>query len=107
MHSLVALEVIALIHGKAAGTTAETVALGAEFSSVADFAEEFTVVLRAVCRVEQLAAQTAFEAHFVPFESTGYALLRGVDRLSALGTLGLFDWLVRHFSVSCFFSHTI
>lgn len=97
VHSLVALEVIALIHGEAAGAAAEAVALGAEFASVADFAEELTVVLRAVCRVEQLAAETAFEAHFVPFESTGYALLRCVDRLATLGTLGLFNWLVRHF----------
>ena len=40
---------------------------------------------------------TAFEAHLVPFQSTGYALLSGVDRLSALRALGLFYWLVRHF----------
>ena len=98
-----ALEVIALVHGEAAGATAEAVALGAEFASVADFAEELAVVLRAVCRVEQLAAETAFEAHLVPLESTGYALLRGVDRLAALGALGLLDRLVRHFlSFVCF-----
>ena len=53
-----ALEMLALIHGKAAGTTTESVALGPEFAAVADFAEELTVVLGAVCRVEQFAAQT-------------------------------------------------
>lgn len=97
MHSLVALELLALIHGEAAGAAAEAVALRAEFASVAVLAVKLAVVLRAVCRVEQLAAETALEAHLVPFQSTGYALLRCVDRLSALGALGLFDWLVRHF----------
>jgi hypothetical protein len=97
MHSLVAAEVLALIHGEAAGATAEAVALGSELPTVADFAEELAVVLRAVCRVEQFAAETALKAHLVPFQSTGYALLGGVDRLSALRTLRLFDWLVRHF----------
>lgn len=97
MHSLVTLELIALIHGETTGSTAETVALGSKFAAMADFAEQFTVVLGAVCRVEQFAAETAFEAHLVPFQSTGYALLGGVDRLSAFRTFRLFNWLVRHF----------
>lgn len=45
MHSLVALEVLALIHGEAAGAAAEAIALGSELATVADFAEELTVVL--------------------------------------------------------------
>lgn len=57
MHSLLG-EVVALIHGEAAGATAEAVALGSELATVADFAEELAVVLRAVCRVEQFAAET-------------------------------------------------
>ena len=53
-----ALEVVSLIHGEAAGTAAEAVALGAEFTAVAVFAVKLAVVLGAVCRVEELAAQT-------------------------------------------------
>ena len=58
MHSLVLGHVLALIHGQAASATAESVALGPEFAAVAGFAVQLVLVLGAICRVEQLAAQT-------------------------------------------------
>jgi hypothetical protein len=61
MHSLVALELLALIHRKAASATTEAVAFGSEFATVADSAEKFAFVLTAVCRVEQFAAKTCNE----------------------------------------------
>lgn len=39
---------------------------------------------------------TALEASFVPFVSTGDSFLGGVDRLAALGALGVLSWLERH-----------
>lgn len=67
MHSLVALELLALIRRKAASATTEAVTFRSEFTTVAGSAEELAFVLTAVCRVEQFAAKTAFEAHLVPF----------------------------------------
>lgn len=59
MHSLVLrLKVLALVHGQAASSATETVALRAELAAVADFAKQLALVLGAVCRVERLAAKT-------------------------------------------------
>lgn len=59
MHSLVLrLQMLALVHGQAASSAAEAVALGTELAAVADFAVQLALVLGAVCRVEQFAAKT-------------------------------------------------
>lgn len=59
MHSLaLRLEMLALVHGQAASTAAEAVALRTELTAVADFAVQLALVLGAVCRVEQFAAKT-------------------------------------------------
>lgn len=55
---LLATQVGTGIHTKTTSTTAEAVTLRAEFTSVADFAEEFTFVLGAVGGVQQLSAET-------------------------------------------------
>ena len=59
MHSLaLRLQMLALVHGQAAGSAAESVALRAELAAVADFAKQLALVLGAVCRVERFAAKT-------------------------------------------------
>lgn len=59
MHSLaLRLKMLALVHGQAASSAAEAVALRAELTAVADFAVQLALVLGAVCRVEQFAAKT-------------------------------------------------
>lgn len=59
MHSLVlCLKMLALVHGQAAGSATEAVALRAKLAGVADFAKQLALVLGAVCRVEQFAAKT-------------------------------------------------
>lgn len=42
---VLALQVVAGVHGQAASAAAEAVALGAEFTRVANFAVEFTFML--------------------------------------------------------------
>lgn len=63
---------------------------------MAIFAVQLVLVLGAVGRVEHFAAHSALEASFVPFVSTGDSFLGGVDRLAALGALGVLSWLERH-----------
>jgi len=59
MHSLVLrLKMLALVHGQAASSATEAVALRAELAAVADFAKQLALVLSAVCRVERFAAKT-------------------------------------------------
>lgn len=66
---------------------------------MAIFAVQLILVLCAVCRVQHLAAHSAFEASFVPFVSTGNSFLGGVHRLAALGALWVLSWLERHLGV--------
>lgn len=94
--AIVTLELGSGVHRQAAGTAAESVSLGAVLSAVAIFAVQLVLVLGAVGRVEHLAAHSALEASFVPFVSTGDSFLGGVDRLAALGALGVLSWLERH-----------
>lgn len=96
MHSLGTLEVLALIHGQATCSTSKTVSFGSKFASVTIFTEELTFVLGAVRGIEKFTAKTAFEAHFVPFESTSNAFLCGVDRFAAFRAFWMFDWFERH-----------
>lgn len=84
------------VHRQAAGTATESVTLGSVLAAVAIFAVQLVLVLGAVGRVEHLAAHSALEASFVPFVSTGDSFLGGVDRLAALGALGVLSWLERH-----------
>lgn len=84
------------VHRQAAGTATEAVTLGSVLAAVAIFAVQLVLVLGAVGRVEHLAAHSALEASFVPFVSTGDSFLGGVDRLAALGALGVLSWLERH-----------
>lgn len=59
MHSLaLRLKMLALVHGQAASSTTEAVALRAELAGVADFAKQLALVLGAVCRVERFVAKT-------------------------------------------------
>lgn len=59
MHSLaLRLQMLALVHGQAASSAAESIALRAELAAVADFAKQLSLVLGAVCRVERFAAKT-------------------------------------------------
>jgi hypothetical protein len=100
-HSLGTLQMLALVHRETSRSTAESVALGTEFTAMAHFAEQLAFVLRTVCRVEQFATETTFEAHLVPLQTTSHTFFCGVDRFTALGALGVLDWLeVRHFVFS-------
>lgn len=59
MHSLaLRLKMLALIHGQAASSATEAVALRAELAGVADFAIQLVLMLGAVCRVERFIAKT-------------------------------------------------
>lgn len=89
-------KVLALVHGQAAGATAEAVALGTELPAVALLAEKLTTVLAGVGAVQPLVAETANEAVLVPLGTSGQHLLRSIDGLAALGALGLLDGLERH-----------
>lgn len=89
-------QVLALVHGEAASAAAEPVALGPELPAVALLAEELTPVLAGVGAVQPLVAETAHEAGPVPLAASGQHLLGGIDRLAALGALGVFDRLERH-----------
>jgi hypothetical protein len=54
---------------------------------VAHFAKQFSFMLGAVCRVEHLVAQAAFEAGLVKFLPTSETLLSSVHGLAALWAL--------------------
>ena len=58
MDSLGTFQVLALIHGQATCSTAETIAFRSKFAGVANFAEELTIVFGAVRGVKQLLAKT-------------------------------------------------
>lgn len=59
MHSLaLRLKMLAAVHGQATSSATEAIALRAELTAVADFAEQLALVLGAVCRVERFAAKT-------------------------------------------------
>lgn len=49
---------VALVHGEAASSATEAVALRAKLAAVADFAVQLALVLGTVCRVEQFTAKT-------------------------------------------------
>lgn len=89
-------EVLALVHGQAAGTAAEAVALGSELAAVALLAKQLTPVLAGVGAIQPLVAKTANEAGLVPLAAGGQHLLGGIDGLAALGALGMLDGLERH-----------
>lgn len=89
-------EVLALVHGQAAGATTEAVTLGAELTAVALLAEELAAVLAGVGAVQPLVAETADEAGLVPLGASCQHLLGGIHGLAALGALGLLDGLERH-----------
>ena len=72
-------QVLSLVHAKAPGTASESVSLGAEFAGMAVLAVKFAFVFGAVGRVQELTAQSALEAHFVPFQTSSYPLFSGVD----------------------------
>lgn len=46
--------------------------------------------------VKKYIVLTAFEAHFVPFKSTGNTFFSCVYGLAAFGAFGVFNWLERH-----------
>jgi hypothetical protein len=123
--ALLVLKLFSGIHGQASRTTTETVTLGSEFSCVADFAEQLSIVLSAIRGVQHLVAHacnfkhkmssphevyfvirsrqrlkgtlhTAFEASFVPFMSSSKTLLCSVYRLATLGALWVLWGLERH-----------
>lgn len=85
-----------MIHAQASRTTAKAIALRSILAGMADFAEEFSFMLRAVCRVQKLVAHSTLEAHLVPFQATRYTLFGGVHGLAALGALGVLNRLERH-----------
>lgn len=90
---------LALVHGQAAGATAETVALGSELAAVALFAEEVAAVLGGVGAVESLVTEAALEALSVPLGTGGEHLLGRVNGLAALGALCLlWHFERRHFA---------
>lgn len=99
------------VHAQGSGTSAESVSLRSEFTSVTNLTKELILVSVGVGRVQHLVAQTchsisnvikcllgnlyfdkikltALEALLVPFQSTGHALFSSVDGLGTLGTLG-------------------
>lgn len=86
----------ALVHAQASRTTTKTIALRSILASMADLAEQFSFMLRAVCRVQELVAHSTLEAHLVPFQATRHPLFGGVDGLAALGALGVLNRLERH-----------
>lgn len=89
-------EMLALVHGQAAGTTAEAVALGSKLAAVTLLAKQLAPVLASVGAVQPLVAKTANEAGLVPLVPGSQHLLGGIDRLAALGALGMLDGLERH-----------
>jgi hypothetical protein len=98
MHSLaLRLKMFALVHGQAASSATEAVALRAELAAVADFAIQLALVLRAICRVERFVAKTALEARFVPFQSTGNPLFCSINGFATFRALWMFHGLERHF----------
>lgn len=111
------------VHRQAASTTAKSVTLGTVLASVTVFAEQFLLVLGAVCRVQGLIAHTlngdgignvsdssrlidgwailtALEASLMEFVATSNALFSGVDRFAACGALGSLCGNERHFDIS-------
>lgn len=89
-------KVLALVHGQAAGTTTEAVALGTELAAVALLAEELASVLAGVGAVQPLVAEPADEAGLVPLGASSQHLLSRIHGLAALGALGVLDGLERH-----------
>jgi len=86
----------ACVHAQSAGTATEAVAFRSELAGVTHPAEQFTLVLVGVGRVQHLVAQVALEALLVEFQSCGHAFLGGVHRFGAFGALGDFNWYERH-----------
>lgn len=89
-------EVLALVHGQAAGAATEAVTLGTKLAAVALLAEKLAAMLAGVGAVQPLVAETADEAGLVPLGASCQHLLSGIHRLAALGALGLLDGLERH-----------
>jgi hypothetical protein len=97
MHSLaLRLKMVALVHGEAASSATEAVALRAKLAAMAVFAEQLAFVLGAVCRVEQFTAKTALEAHFMPFQSTGNPFFRSINGFATFGAFWMLYRLERH-----------
>lgn len=49
-------QVLAVVHGQASSSTAESVSLGSVFAAVAVLAEQHRLVLTAVCGIQSLGA---------------------------------------------------
>jgi len=111
------------VHRQAASTTAKSVTLRTVLATVTVFAEQFLLVLGAVCRIQSLIAHTlnwdwiwnvsyissiierwailtALEASLMEFVATSNALFSGVDRFAARGALGSLYGNERHFDIS-------
>jgi len=55
----------ASVHTEPSGPPTEAVSLGSELPTMADLAEEYSLVAVQVCGVQSLVAHTAFETFFV------------------------------------------
>lgn len=72
---LLGLEMSTGVHGQTASTTAESVALGSVLTGVAVFAEQFLLVLCAVCGVQWFVAHTYKKIEFSTFKKCSIYLL--------------------------------
>jgi len=85
------------VHGECTGSTAEANTLRTVLSSIAVSAKELTAVLSDIRRVQQLVAESAFEAGLVPLGISRNSFFGGIDGLATLWALGLFRGDERHF----------
>lgn len=92
-------QVFSLVHCQTTSSTAETVSLWSELTTIALLAEQVAAVFGGICAVQSLVAKSALEALLVPLAASCKHLLGRVDRLVALGALWLLWHLERHFEL--------